>query len=80
MKTFAVFCENGEECCGSDAWFRLDSRNKLAIQIQDALERMQQLSKVRSHFNGFNIRVGEQLSNTKIIFSFDKNQNKSIQR
>ena len=59
MKTYANFTENGVSQLGSDAWFRLDSRNTLPTQIADARKRMETLRFVKPHYNGFQILRGE---------------------
>ena len=59
MKTYAHFTENGVSQLGSDAWFRLDSRNTLATQIADARKRMENLRFVKPRYNGFRILRGE---------------------
>lgn len=55
MKTYCIFTVDGVEQCGSDAYYRLDSRNALSTQIADAIERAHQLRFVKPHYNGFNI-------------------------
>lgn len=55
MKTYVIFTVDGVEQCGSDAYYRLDSRNTLSTQIADAIKRMHQLRFVKPQYNGFNI-------------------------
>lgn len=69
MKTYAHFTTNGKENLGSDAWFRLDGRNTLRTQIIDSGKRMKLLSNIHPNYNGFQIRVGEKPSTSKIIYT-----------
>lgn len=72
MKTFAHFLSNGKSQLGSDAWCRLDGRQSLEKLCQDARDQMQRLSKVRPHYNGFEIHQGLSLSHTTVIHRLDK--------
>lgn len=69
MKTFAHFTTNGNENLGSDAWYRLDSRNSLNTQKQDARDRIRELRFVKPDYNGFQIRTGESLGRTRIVYA-----------
>lgn len=70
MKTFCIFLENGIEQMGSDAYFRLDSRNSLETQKSDCKQRMTQLRFVKPWYNGFKIIQCEAIGrNEKTIFA-----------
>lgn len=69
MKTYAHFTVDGIEQLGSDAWFQLDGRNSLRIQILDAWQRMNKLKNVQPKYNGFQIRRGTKPSTSTIIYS-----------
>lgn len=71
MKTFAVFLTDGKEQCGSDAWFRLDSRNTIDTQKQDARNRIHQLRHVKQ-YNGFKIVRGDINRDQKVIYVEEK--------
>ena len=69
MKTYANFTANGVSKLGSDAWFRLDSRNTLPTQIADAHKRMEHLRFVKPHYNGFQIlRVERNRDPMQVLF------------
>lgn len=56
------------DALGSDGVFILDGRNSLCTMKEDAKQRMQQLSKVRS-FIGFKIMQGERFTKSKEIYN-----------
>lgn len=69
MKVYANFLEKGVSQLGSDAWFRLDARNTLSTQIEDAKNRMHNLRFVH-RYDGFQILRGElNRGQMQILFS-----------
>ena len=63
MKTFARFksfnplTNNTYFPCSSDSVFKLDGRNNIKNMIQNARERMKQLSKVQDYIGGVIVQV-----------------------
>lgn len=62
--------KTGEVCdaLGSDGVFILDGRNSIDTMVQDAMNRMKNLLKIKS-FRGFEIRVGT-FSKFQTLYTF----------
>lgn len=66
---YSVCTKDGEECLGSDAWFRLDGRNNLSTMIQESRSRLHSMRFVHPNWNGFKIVVGRPSNNREIYKS-----------
>lgn len=68
MKTWIHFLSEGKSQLGCDAWLRVDGRCGLAVLCTEAKEQIFRKRFVQPHYNGFEIHVGEKLTQTRVLY------------